>query len=149
MIARVAMPEPFKAAVPRIVLPFAKVTLPDGMPVPLLSVTVAVKVTLPPRVILVAEAVRAVAVVAEVTVIATAAEAEVANEVLPEYAAVIEAAPIGRVVDVRVATPALSSVAVPSVVEPLEKVTVPDGVPTPEVAATVAVRVTLAPKGEL
>src|SRR5436305_157792 len=47
-----------------------------------------------------------------------------------------------EVLAVKVATPLLLSVPVPSVVVPSRKVTVPVGVPLPDVAATVAVNVT-------
>jgi len=57
-------------------------------------------------------------------------------EWLPEVSAVVE----------RVATPESFKVAVPKDVAPLRKVTVPVGIVGPEVVATVAAKVTLAPR---
>ena len=65
----VATPEPFNAPVPSILVPSRKVTVPVGVPVlPLAPVMVAVKVTLPPVVMVAAEAVSAVVVAAGVVV---------------------------------------------------------------------------------
>ena len=46
LVVNIAWPEPFRVAVPRVLGPSLKVTVPVGMPPPgLLAVTVAVKVT--------------------------------------------------------------------------------------------------------
>jgi hypothetical protein len=58
---------------------------------------------------------------------------------------VIESLPVARLLVVRVAMPVLFSGAVLSTVEPLLNVTVPVGVPPPELDPTLAVKVTLAP----
>src|SRR5262245_61338271 len=57
--------------------------------------------------------------------------------------------PTGRAVVGRLARPLLSSVTVPSVVDPVWKVTVPAGIPAPDaVVVTVAVKVTVWPNTE-
>ena len=61
---------------------------------------------------------------------------------LPPYCAVIECDPVERLEIASVATPLELSVADPRLVLPLKNVTVPVGVPVPEVALTVAVNVT-------
>lgn len=53
--------------------------------------------------------------------------------------------PVARLVVVSVAVPVLLSIAVLNTVEPSLKVTVPVGVPLPELGATLAVKVTLVP----
>jgi len=77
-----------------------------------------------------------------VTVCVTAAEVLALKLLLPLYAAVIECTPAANVLLENVATP-LNSGAVPNVIAPSAKVTVPIGVPHPEV--TVAVNTTVLP----
>ncbi len=72
----VAIPEPFNVPVPRVVVPFMKLTVPVGAGTPEAPVTVAVKVTLDPTAIEVAEAVNAVDVAPDVTVTVRALEAD-------------------------------------------------------------------------
>ena len=86
------------------------------------------------------------AVIAKVGVITrfTAADVDPADATLPEKTAVITSVPEGRLLIVRVATPALFSVAIPNEVAPLRKLTVPKGVPVGG-GATVTVRVTGCP----
>ena len=63
---KVATPEVFNVAVASCVAPSKNVTLPVGVPLPEVGVTVAVNVTLWPEVTCVAETVRVVAVAARV-----------------------------------------------------------------------------------
>jgi hypothetical protein len=58
LVVKVATPLPFNAPVPRLAVPFRKVTVPVG--VPALPLTVAVKVTLAPAATEAAEVVRVV-----------------------------------------------------------------------------------------
>jgi hypothetical protein len=152
VIERVAIPLPFKVPVPRAVVPFRKVTVPVGTVVfPAGPATDAVKVTLVPKVIEVADAaslvVEAVGViVAATTVTVTAGEEEVAKLESPAYEAVMECVPTAKVVMARVATPDPFNVPVPRDVVPSRNVTVPVGtVVSPLGPTTVAVRVTLCP----
>ena len=59
-VARLAWPEPFKVALPRVLPPSVKVTVPVGVPDP--PVTVAVKVTASPKLGVSSETIRAVVV---------------------------------------------------------------------------------------
>lgn len=74
----------------------------------------------------------------------TGADVDPADAALPEKTAVITSVPEGRELTVKVATPALFSVAVPSSVAPLRKFTVPKGEPV-GAGATVTVSVTACP----
>ena len=68
----VVTPEVFNVPMPSVVVPSRKVTVPVGVPVlPLAPVMVAVKVTLPPAVIVEAEAVSAVVVAAGAAAVVT------------------------------------------------------------------------------
>jgi hypothetical protein len=66
-----------------VVVPFLKVTVPVGAGTPEAPVTVAVKVTLEPTAMEVAEAVNAVVVVASETVTVTALETDAVFPALP------------------------------------------------------------------
>ena len=127
--------------------PFSKVIDPAGIAVPDCAITFAVKVTFCPVLIAVAEAVNEVevATIAGVTVIATGAVTELELLVLPPYDAVIDCTPAGREVVLKEAVPLALSVAVPRVVAPFRKVTVPVGAMAPDCGATTAVKVTLCP----
>ena len=120
--------------VPNDVAPSSKVTVPVA-PV----VTVAVKVTLAPKVEGFAEDARVIVEVALFTTWDTAVDTAVLKLESPPYCAVIECVPTASELVVRVATPLLI-VPVPRDVVPSWKVT---GPVAPGV--TVAVRVTLAP----
>jgi hypothetical protein len=61
---------------------------------------------------------------------------------------VIECVPAERLEVEKVATPLALSAGAPRGVLPSKNVTVPVGVPVPEVGATVAVKVTVCPRGE-
>ena len=82
---KVAVPPEFRVAVPRIVVPFRKETVPVGMVVPVCGATFAVKVTLCPVLMAVAEEVSVVDVATKlwVTVTVTAADTELELVVLP------------------------------------------------------------------
>jgi hypothetical protein len=77
-VAEAVAPETFKAAVPRVILPFRKVTLPLGATVPLAGFTVAVNMVEPDAAMLLGAAVAKVAVAgrAAVTVMVAAGEFE-------------------------------------------------------------------------
>jgi hypothetical protein len=79
----VAVPAALSVPVPRVVVPFLKVTVPVGAGTPEVPVTVAVKVTLEPIAIEVAEAVSAVVVDPSVTLTVTALEVEPVSSALP------------------------------------------------------------------
>jgi len=139
-VVKLAVP-PLSVPLPSTVLPFLNVTVPVG--VPLAALTVAVKVTDWPEVIVAAEAASVVVVavvpVACLTVSVNAALVLVAKVVVPAYVAVIESLPTGRLEVLKLAVPPLS-VPLPRTVLPLLNVTVPVGVPL--AALTVAVKVT-------
>lgn len=145
-----AVPE-VSATVLRVAVPSLKATLPVGVVVPEAAVTVAVKVMALPGLMLVEEAVRVVVVVVApgeaVTVMLTAPDVDWEKSVLPVNSAVTESEPTTRVLVEYVATPELLRVALPRLVIPCMKFTVPVGVPSPEV--TVAVRVMLVPEAML
>ena len=102
--------------------------------------TAAVKVTLWPWAIDVAELVSTVAVCTVVTVTTTVFDVAPASLPLAAYVTSMEFAPTGKAVVLNVATPLAFSVPVPSVAAPFKKVTVPAGVlPFGEVTATVSV----------
>jgi hypothetical protein len=84
-VLKKAIPPEFKVAVPRDVPPSMKVTVPVGVVLPVVGETIAVKVTLWPVLICVAEAVNEVVVATKVcvTVTVTAADTELELVVLP------------------------------------------------------------------
>jgi hypothetical protein len=86
----VAMPEPFRLALPRVVVPFKKVTVPAAGPTPgAATETVAVNVTVCPVVAGFGDAVRAVVVLAAPRLKLIAGEEfEGANPALPAYEAI-------------------------------------------------------------
>jgi hypothetical protein len=145
-VVKLATAALFSVPVPSVAVPSRKVTIPVGVP-ELVDVIVAVNVSGLP---LDAEAAEAtmVAVVAaaatEVMVSVIAAEVLLAEFALPAYLPVIECVPTASVEVVKVATPLLFSVPVPSAVVPSRKVTVPVGVPE-TLDVIVAVNVTGAP----
>jgi hypothetical protein len=126
---------PVSVAVPRVVFPSLKVTVP----VPPEGVTVAVNVTDCPKVVGLADEVIAVVVVATSTTWTTAGEVLAEKLLSPSYAAVIEWLPAARLEVVKLALPSVSA-AVPSVVAPSLNVTVPAAAPPDEV--TMATKVT-------
>jgi hypothetical protein len=144
-VEKVATPEAFSVPVPSVVVPFLKVTVPVGVPVPDWRVTVAVKVTFWHQTEGLSEEVRAVDVLALPTVWVRTALVLPARLGLPPYTAVMEWAPRERVDVAKVATPPVSG-AVPSVVLPSLNVTVPVGVPA--ALFTVAVKVTFWQKAD-
>jgi hypothetical protein len=85
VVLKVATPLAFSGAVPRLVDPSRKVTVPVATPVPDWGETVAVNVTLWPAVTCVADAVNAVVVAkgATATLTLTAAETEPASLLSP------------------------------------------------------------------
>ena len=121
--------------------PSLKVTVPDGVPTP--DVVVAVKVTEVPNVDGFNEEPSAMATFALLTVCDNAAEVLALKLVSPLYTAVMEWVVTDNDEVAKVATPPVI-VLVASVVPPSLKVTVPVGVPAPEVV--VAVKVTDCPK---
>ena len=134
-----AFAELFSVTVARTVVPSRNVIVPTG--VPELDVTVAVKVTDWPKLDGLCELVSVVVVARGLTVWVSVFE-DVSQVPVGLYVAVMVWLPTARAAVARVATPELLSVAVPRLVEPSLKVTVPVGVPLPEVRATVAVNVT-------
>jgi hypothetical protein len=147
VVLNVAVPAALSAAVPRMVVPLRKATVPVGTVLPVCGATLAVKVTLCPVLIAVAEELNAVVVATRVcvTVTATAVDTELEFVVLPAYEAVIDCVPAARALVLKEAAPLALRVAVPSAVVPSRKVTVPVGVVLPDAGATVAVNVTLWP----
>jgi hypothetical protein len=137
-----ATPLPLSVPVPRVIVPSRKVTVPVGVP-DVLDLIVAVNVTGVPLDVEAAELTSAVVVAlaaAGVMVSIIAADVLPAKFALPLYFAVIECVPTASVDVVRVATPPLFNVPVPSVVVPSRNVTVPVGAP-PMPGLTVAVHV--------
>src|SRR5581483_11874078 len=147
-VVNVAVPL-FSVTVPRLVLPSRKVTFPVGVPAPgATALTVAVKVTAWPNADGLTEDVTVVVVLAWLTVCVSVAEVLVVKLVSPAYTAVMAWPATAKAAVVNVAEPP-ESVAVPSVVVPSRKVTVPLGVPVPgATAVTVAVKVTPWPNTE-
>ena len=139
-MVKVATPDELTFAVPSRVSPLKKLTVPFETPRGA-GLTVAVSVISLPWLPDSGRRSSAVVVGAPATVIASPDEVEVAKAALPEYTAVIEFVPAGRLEVVKVATPDEFTFAVPSSVLPLKKLTVPAGVPV-GVGVTVAVRVT-------
>jgi hypothetical protein len=79
---KTAIPLAFRVAVPRISPPFRNATVPVGTVLPVFGVTVAVKVTLCPVLIAVAEAVSELVVAISVCVTVTVTGPEVEAELL-------------------------------------------------------------------
>jgi hypothetical protein len=129
-----------RVPVPRAVAPSLNVTVPVAVD----GDTVAVRVTLWPKVVVLADEVRTVLVAVLLTVWASVADVLVASFVSPPYVAVNEWAAAESEVVVNVATP-LVRVPVPRAVAPSLNVTVPVAVD----GDTVAVRVTLWPNVEV
>lgn len=125
-------------------LPFKKVTVPVGVPVPDEGTAVAVNVTFCPRTDGFGEDVSDVVVAIRLLTVCVKTEEVLALSLgSPLYAAVMECAPAASAEVDNVAVPPLSG-ALPSALLPSEKVTVP-------VAAagdTFAVNVTLCPNAE-
>ena len=126
-----------REAVPMVVAPSIKTTLPVGVN----PVTVAVKVVAVPAVLGFRLEANVVEVGTPETVWASAVEVAAALLPSPAYTAAMVWVPIASVVLVYEATPP-ASVAAPSVLAPSLKVTAPEGV----APLTVAVNVTEAPK---
>lgn len=78
---------------------------------------------------------------------ATGLDVEPAKPLSPLYVATMLYVPVGSVVVVSMATPALLILTVASTVVPVEKVMVPVGLPDTSLEAIVAVRVALVPGG--
>jgi hypothetical protein len=141
--ARVATPL-VSAEEPSVVAPSLKVTLPPGVPVPAEVDTVALSVTLCPNVDgLLFEVIVAV-VSALFTVCVRTVDVLPPKVASPPYTAVIEWELTARLDVAKVAVP-LVSADEPSVVAPSLKVTLPPGVPVPDIGAMVAVKVTCCP----
>ena len=146
VVASVATP-PESVPSPSDVPPFKNSTVPVGVPAPgLTGATVAVNVTLCPTRGETGKTVTAAVVDALATVTVSAVEVLVAKFGSPEYFAVIELVPIGKLVVANDAVPRESG-SVPSTVAPFKNSTVPVGVPAPGLTGvTLAVSVTLWPK---
>jgi hypothetical protein len=132
---RAAVP-PERVAVPRVAEPLLNVTLPVAEA----GETVAVTITLEPKIDGFADEVRSVEVDTFFTVWVNAAELLGAFLAFPPYVAVREWDPGANIAVVRLALPRLRLI-VPSVADPLLKVTLPVAVE----GETFAVSVTLAP----
>jgi hypothetical protein len=144
VVVKVAWREAFSAAVPSVVAPSRKVTVPVGVPEPgLVTETVAVNVTLCPGVDGLADDTSAVVVAARPTDWFNAAEALVTKAASPAYVAVIECEATESEDVVKVATPEPFRATTPSVVAPSVNVTLPVGIPVlGALAETAAVNVT-------
>ena len=138
VVVRTAV-RPLSGTVPRLVLPFSKVTEPVG--VPGCADTVAVRVTDCPNMEGFSEDVNVAVELALPTVWLTAAEVLLAKFASPPYTAVIESVPSGSDVVVRLATPPVN-VAVPSEVVPLKNATLSPSGGAPPLDVTVAVNIT-------
>jgi len=128
---------------PSCVDPSLNIADPVGTPDPVMGTTVAVNVTVAPRLAGVIEEDTVVVVAIIATTTDTAFEVEGAKFASPEYCAMIESVPNGGAV-ISVATPDVFNVCgVPSGVVPERNVTEPVGVVVlPEGPVTVAVKVT-------
>ena len=148
-VANVVFPVMSSAPMPSVVVPSRNVTIPVGTVVPEAGVTVAVKVTNCPTPDGLAD--DATAVVVDTSAAFTTCDSDdVLGAKLPSppYDAVIECVPWVSAAVANVAVPVLSSAPVPSVVAPSKNVTVPVGVPVPDVGATVTVNVTDCPTAD-
>ena len=118
------------------------VTIPVGVPTPgATAFTVAVKSTDCPNTDGFTDDTTDVVVAAMLTLCVSVEEVLLPKFESPLYAAVIECEPTISAEEVNVATPD-DSAPVPNVVVPSLNVTVPVGVPVPDVGVTVAVNVT-------
>jgi hypothetical protein len=145
-VVKVATALALRVPVPSEVVPSRKVTVPVGVP-EVVDVIVAVKVSWAPLEAEAAEVSNAAEVAAgAAAVMVCVAGAEVLAVKLesPLYLAVMECAPTVSVEIVKVATRLVFRVAVPRVVVPSRKETVPVGVPLLP-GVTVAVKVTGVP----
>lgn len=134
-----------RLAVPRLVSPSRNVTVPVGMPDPgAVALTVAVAITGWPKIPGFGDAFTATVGTSRFTICVNGEEVFALKLLSPEYEAVMVCAPTANADVVNEAAPVESSVAVPMVEVPSRKVTVPVGVP--EVALTVAVKVSACPK---
>src|SRR5262249_34417291 len=125
--------------------PSRNVTVPVGVPAPGgLAFTVAVKVIAWPNTDGLTELVTAVELFALLTVCVMAAEVLAVKFASPAYVTVIVWFPTASERVLKVALPAVS-VPLPMLAPPSRNVTVPLGVPVPELAVTVAVNVTAWP----
>ena len=118
LVFMVATALAFKLPVPSAVAPSRNVTVPVGTLPPDCGETVAVKVTLCPVSMAVAELARTV-LVTEVMMTVRGCDVEPASSESPPYEAVIESDPAGRVVLVKLAVPLEPRVAVPKELLPL------------------------------
>jgi hypothetical protein len=139
-VVKVATSLPFRVALPSVLVPSRKVSVPVGVP-EVLDVVVAVNVTGAPLDAEAAELTNTALVAANAMVSVTAAEVLPAKFALPAYLQVTECVPTVSVEIVKVALPPLLRVPMPSVVVPSRKLTAPVGVPLPP-DVTVAVNVT-------
>lgn len=125
-------------ALPICAPPSRNMTVPVGVPEPEAGAMCAVNVTLAPVVICDAEAeseaVVAIFAGAETTIV-TVAESDASKFASPEYDTVMEWVPAASVLELKDAAPATSA-GIASCVGPSRTVTVPVGVPLPEVGAT-------------
>jgi hypothetical protein len=140
-----AVPEP-TLAIPRVIVPSRKVTVPEVLAVPgACTVTAAVKVTNWPAVEELTELDSAAELVSLLTVCVMADETLALKLLSPLYRMLIGWVPTASVDGVSVAVPELKF-AVASVVAPSRNVTVPVGIPVPVVAdITLALKVTVCP----
>jgi len=135
-----------RVTTPREVAPSLNVTVPVGTPeAGATALTVELSVTVWPTVDGFGEEVKLVLEFPAFTVCPTAPDVLAANVAFPLNAAVSEWEPAARVVTLSEALP-LTSVTVPSAVAPSRNVTLPVGIPAPEV--TVALSVTAWPSDE-
>jgi hypothetical protein len=140
----VATPELFGVAVPTVVAPKTKVTVPMGEPVGT-GVIVAVIVTVSPKFAGFGDTAKVTVVASIDTVNATDEDVEVPSKLFPEYTAVRTNVPTGRVARFNVAEPEAPTELDPIIVVPLKKFTVPRDEPI-GTGLIVAVSVTVWPK---
>ena len=145
---RIALPFEPTAALPSDLPPVENTTLPDGTPVPLAAVTLAVSCADAVCRKLIDEAVAVVTVpVAEACIVTTTVPSDPVNPLPPEYTAVSVLLPAASAVPFRenVATaagetdPMAVSVAVPRAALPRARITLPVGTVFPETDFTVTV----------
>ena len=118
-----AFPVLSKDAEPIVVVPSRKLTTPDGIPG--IAVTVAVRITACPKLLGLGVDDSVVAVGLLFTVSETGADVEAEKPLSPEYVAEMLWTPADNALIERTAFPVLSSVFVPIVADPSEKITVP------------------------
>jgi hypothetical protein len=146
-VETVAVPVPDRLAVPSVIVPPSRnVTVPVGVPLTW-GVTVAVNATVCPKTDGFSELATVVVVVALLIDCVIGGEVLELKFVSPSYRPVMVWLPAGSVAGEKVAVPVPDRLAVPNVVVPPSRnVTVPEGVP-PNCGLTVAVNVTVCPKG--